>query len=146
MSELENRRLNLTTVFSWGGRDWLVTAGFDRDGRCREVFADGLREGSAWQRTVTNGCRMMSFNLQHRPSKRHDGPMTLEELLADMRTYQPDGDRVSVPCIFETILAAALKVEQENQTAMREAYECFEGRDPWRAHLRATGRAEEASS
>lgn len=129
---LPARRLKITTTFEWGGRAWLLDVGFDRAGRCREVFATGIKPGQAWQRTVSNTCILVSFLLQ-------DAGGTLADLRRRLAPTEADNDRAAVPCFIETMLAEAHKVEAESQQAIREAYECCEGKDPWREHARKRG-------
>lgn len=127
MSELAARRLNLTTVFQYQTQDWLLTVGFERDGSGREVFANGLKSGTAWQSTVQDTCIVLSRSLQH-----GEPPDTLERLLARLEPYHADHEGIAAPSLLRVILRAAIKIERESQDHIKFAYDCCDGRVSWK--------------
>jgi len=61
---LPHRRPSFTREVQWGGGRWTVTVGIDRDGRPREVFADGAKEGSNMAAILSDACVVISIALQ----------------------------------------------------------------------------------
>lgn len=63
-TRLPDRRPSITREVEWGGGRWTVTVGIDRDGRPREVFADGAKEGSGMAAILSDACVVVSIALQ----------------------------------------------------------------------------------
>lgn len=61
---LPNRRLTITEGFEWGGRRWLIGVGF-KAGVVREIFLDGLKQGSELEALLDDACVWASRLLQH---------------------------------------------------------------------------------
>ena len=61
---LPNRRLLISDVIEWQNLEWVVSAGFDKAGRAREMFANGFKPGSAMDAIMDDACVMMSLLLQ----------------------------------------------------------------------------------
>lgn len=64
MNELPARRVQVTTVVEWQGREWLMGVGFAPDGTAREVFADGVKSGQDMEALLDDSCVLMSLLLQ----------------------------------------------------------------------------------
>ncbi|MEA2754733.1 MAG: hypothetical protein QOJ54_1022 [Aliidongia sp.] len=68
-AQLPNRRLQFgTTLIALSANaetKIFIDAGFDRAGHVREIFVDGLREGSDLQALVTHAAILASMLLQH---------------------------------------------------------------------------------
>ena len=62
---LPHRRPNETREIEHDGRRLTVTVGFDLDARPREVFADGVREGTDLAHILADACVVVSLALQH---------------------------------------------------------------------------------
>lgn len=62
---LPNRRPAVTVTLAWRSSHLAVSIGFGPDGRPREVFASGAREGSDVQATIDDACVVISLALQH---------------------------------------------------------------------------------
>lgn len=63
-TNLPNRRRNETRDVHFAGRDFMVCVGFYHDGAPAEVFADGPKEGSDLQATISDACVLISIALQ----------------------------------------------------------------------------------
>lgn len=61
---LPNRRLTVTEDILWGDHTWLVGIGFDRGGRAREVFVQGVKTGADFEGLLDDACILMSLLLQ----------------------------------------------------------------------------------
>jgi ribonucleoside-diphosphate reductase alpha chain len=63
-TRLPDRRPSITREVEWRTGRWTVTVGIDRDGRPREVFADGAKEGSGMAAILSDACVVISIALQ----------------------------------------------------------------------------------
>lgn len=61
---LPDRRLALTEVLAFEGRDYLLGVGFYTDGRAGEIFLDGTKIGSEGERLLADACVLASLMLQ----------------------------------------------------------------------------------
>lgn len=62
---LPYRRQSALREVMFAGRVYTVCVGFYSDGRPAEVFADGAKEGSDVQATISDACVLVSLALQH---------------------------------------------------------------------------------
>jgi hypothetical protein len=61
---LPNRRLIVTQVVHWSGQTWLASIGFDKGGKAREVFFDGVKSGGQLEGLLDDACVLLSLLLQ----------------------------------------------------------------------------------
>lgn len=64
-ARLPARRPSIVATVEWQGATWLLGAGFDREGRAREVFLDGPKVGSDQEALLDDACVAVSLLLQH---------------------------------------------------------------------------------
>lgn len=63
--QLPARRLQVTDKFEWHGKHYLLSAGFDSDGRVGEVFLAGTKAGTDLNGLMTDACVLLSLLLQY---------------------------------------------------------------------------------
>lgn len=63
-AELPNRRLALTEALLWEEQEFVVTVGFGRDGRAREIFAQPSKSNRALEATVKDAAIAVSLLLR----------------------------------------------------------------------------------
>lgn len=62
---LRDRRQSFTTEIEVGGSSYTATASIDEDGRVRELFLSGAKEGSAMDAILGDAAIIISVALQH---------------------------------------------------------------------------------
>ncbi len=98
---LPARRPNLTRDVEWDGRRFTLTVGYDLDGRPREVFADGEREGSMLQAILADACVIVSIALQCGIE-----PAALGRSLGTVPVWHVDGEAEAPASPIGTIVGA----------------------------------------
>jgi hypothetical protein len=63
--QLPNRRLQVTDKFEWHGKQYLLSVGFDPEGRVGEVFLAGTKAGTDLNGLMTDACVLLSLLLQY---------------------------------------------------------------------------------
>jgi hypothetical protein len=113
---LPGRRIATTQRVEWNNQDLLLKVGWSREGIVKEIFIDGLKPDSDTHVFMSAFAMLASHALQNGRSA------------AELAQWL--GGPVGA------LLAHAAELETTQGTAIREAYECADGIDPWRAHLR----------
>ena len=62
---LPTRRRSVTREVEYSGMPFTVTVGYDKAGAPKEVFADGVHNGSAMAVIISDACVLVSVALQH---------------------------------------------------------------------------------
>lgn len=112
--KLATRRLRFTDVLPWEGTQWLLTIGFCREGRVRELFLDGVKTGSSMDHWAHDSCILVSHLLQ--------AGFTVAELLAKLPA-PPAPESKTAPSLIAAMLAKALEVKHRDAAVARMAYE-----------------------
>jgi hypothetical protein len=122
---LASRRMQLSNAFSWNGIDMLVSVGFDRAGRVREIFAEGLRCGSDSDVLIDDACIMASLLLQHGYSATELLGKLMRSHAADaLQAFADAQTGIAKPSLAAALIAEAVLVEADCGAAMRDAYRC----------------------
>lgn len=116
---LPGRRMTITTTVQWRAASWLVAAGFDPDGRVREVFIDpdaeshgAAKVGSDMRAMLEDACIVISRCLQY-GDRAEDLAKTLSREGSDA------GENASQLGVLAARLAS---LEQEAGRGVRDAY------------------------
>jgi hypothetical protein len=89
--QLPARRLQVTEKFEWHGQHYLLSVGFDGDGRAGEVFLAGTKAGTDINGLMLHACMLLSWLLQYggrvawiaeHLADPHDPPDKLTSLIA----------------------------------------------------------------
>jgi hypothetical protein len=64
-ARLPNRRACFTRLFAWRDDGYMLSVGMDDQGRAREVFVDGPKQGSDMEAIIDDACVLLSILLQH---------------------------------------------------------------------------------
>ena len=119
--ELPARRLQITEAVAWQQQSWLVSVGFDRTGRAREIFLKGCKSGSDIERLADDIGIVLSRLLQRGERA--------QDLFASLRgDHDVTGE--CPPTLILAALGAAARLEREQGEAIEEAYLCAEGKHP----------------
>ncbi len=112
--ELPGRRQSVIETLDWGGAEWLLGVGFDRQGRVRELFVDGATVGSEMEALLDDGCILLSLLLQHG-----------FDVAALARHLGRDGIDPAAPAasVLGLVAALAARIEAEAGEAVRWVYQ-----------------------
>src|SRR5258708_15092421 len=121
--ELPARRLQITEAVAWQQQSWLVSVGFDRTGRAREIFLKGCKSGSDIERLADDIGIVLSRLLQ-RGERAQDLFASLGGL------FDPGVTGSRAPTLILAALGAASRLERDTGALIEEAYLCAEARHP----------------
>lgn len=119
---LPNRRLQVTKPVEYGAsQPALVSTGFDAQGIAREVFVEGLQEGSDMQRLGGDACLLASLLLQQGYSARE----LLEKLMKlpsedAAPFFADDYTGPARPSLVARALDAAIQMQEAHGPEIRE--------------------------
>jgi hypothetical protein len=120
---LANRRINCSEAIAFSGVALLVALGFDASGVAREIFVEGLRQGSDLEVMVDDAVILISMLLQH--GYRVD-ELFAKLMRADTGTaadrFADEATGARKPSLLAAILGGAIKIELEEGDAMAAAY------------------------
>lgn len=130
---LPNRRLQITDVVEWHGMEWLVGIGFDHTGVAKEAFVKvaaveafvkdtGTRraKSGAQLEALADDCCIVLSKLLQRGERVQDLVAALFPLGAE--TGQ------APPTLLAQIVRSAARIEREEATAIRDAYDAVRSR------------------
>lgn len=110
---LPNRRLEITGSMVWhGGRSWVVSVGFDRDGAGREVFVGNTKPGGFIGIWAHDDCILLSKLLQH--------GARLDALRASLAPVADFG--AAEPSFLASLIEFAAEMEARHAAGIVEAY------------------------
>jgi hypothetical protein len=112
---LPGRRLELTEALEWKNNRFLLSVGFDREGRAREVFVAGLKTGTDLEFLAQDACITTSYVLQYGVAARE----LAERLGGRLLAGEPLADNVS---LLRIIVDRVAQLEDQNAEAVRQAY------------------------
>jgi len=64
-ARLPNRRGCATVAVTYRGTEYPLSVGYDEDGRCKEVFVAGAKQGADVEFLVDDFCTVLSIAMQH---------------------------------------------------------------------------------
>jgi hypothetical protein len=120
---LPARRINCSDAIEFNGVALLVCIGLDESGAAREIFVEGLRQGSDLDVFVDDAVILTSVLLQH--------GYRLDEIFAKlMRTdtgtaadrFKDEATGSRKPSLLAAVLGAAIKLELQEGDKISQAY------------------------
>lgn len=102
---LPHRRPSLTRDLTFRGQPLTVTVGFDPEGRAKEVFAVGPKEGSDMAHTIADACVVISIALQHGIA-----PAELAKSLGSVPSRGAGEERAAPASVIGAVLGCLMEV------------------------------------